>query len=60
MMASDENNNGGAGWTARNLTAPLSAMAAAAQFVETARLADAAERIAAALEKMAGVRDANG
>ena len=34
-MASDENNNGGAGWTAHNLTAPLSAMAAAAQLDAT-------------------------
>lgn len=33
-MASDEN-NGGAGWTARNLTAPLSEMAAAAQLDAT-------------------------
>lgn len=32
---SDSNDNSGAGWTARNLTAPLSAMAAAAQIDAT-------------------------
>lgn len=32
---SDERDNGGAGWAARNLTAPLSAMAAAAQLDAT-------------------------
>ena len=31
----DEKDKGGAGWTARNLTAPLSAMAAAAQLDAT-------------------------
>ena len=34
-MASDESNNGGAGWTAHNLTAPIEELAKAAQLDAT-------------------------